>query len=77
MISFILTATICSRGRSFGDWKKYGTGKLLAFQIGKTPDKLMEIPMVQADVTTKTEFLEGNCFAAMGKTLCTTVFGMG
>jgi len=64
---FVEPSTICSTGRSEEDYKKFGTGHMLSFQVGKTPSDLMRIPMVQTDVTKNTNFKEGNCFVTMGK----------
>ena len=63
----VFSATICSSGRSESDFNNYGTGRMLSFQVGKTPSDLMRVPMDQKDVTAKTKFVEGQCFIAMGR----------
>ena len=60
-------ATICSQGRSESEYDNFGTGRMLSFQVGKTPNDLMRVPMDQGDVISKTKFVEGQCFMAMGK----------
>lgn len=61
----ILSATICSAGRTQTQFDAEGTGTALSFQVGTTPSSLIRIPSAQTDVPAP--FKEGKCFVAMGE----------
>lgn len=62
----ILSATICSTGRTAEEFESQGTGTMLSIQTGTTAASLMRIPMDESDVTSTTQFVEGQCFYVMG-----------
>ena len=58
--------SICSTGRTAEQFKKEGTGSMLAIQTGSSASSLMRIPRDESKVVSTTKFVQGKCFYMMG-----------
>ncbi|XP_067940980.1 uncharacterized protein [Watersipora subatra] len=59
-------ASICTTGRTKGQFEKEGLGNMLAFQTGTTSSNLLQVPHDEKDVEPTTKFVQGKCFYTMG-----------